>query len=377
MVSISNIRFEKAVKKQSKSKINSLLSKEIHFGRYRLKDNKKEEFYGEISILFASGIDMRTALSIISNQQKKKKDKELFTNMLNLVTSGESLSDSMKTLGEFSKYEEFSVRIGEETGRLVSVLEELCTYYNEKITQKRKLTSALSYPAMVMITAVFVIIFMMNFIVPMFQGIFSRFGQDLPMLTRWVLDASEGFNNNFGKILIVIFSLIGINAFCRKKLFYRKYLSALVLRLSLIGNIVRTIYLRQFCQSMSLLLSSGIPLLRALELSKKMIHYYPLEAALEKTAEDILHGSSLHQSLSENSLFDEKIIALIKLGEEVNKLPTIFLQLKNQYSEELRHKTSILNSVLEPILIIFIGGLVAVILIAMYLPMFSMQSVMV
>jgi type IV pilus assembly protein PilC len=128
---------------------------------------------------------------------------------------------------------------------------------------------------------------------------------------------------------------------------------------------------------MSLLLSSGIPLLRALELSKKMIHYYPLEAALEKTAEDILHGSSLHQSLSENSLFDEKIIALIKLGEEVNKLPTIFLQLKNQYSEELRHKTSILNSVLEPILIIFIGGLVAVILIAMYLPMFSMQSVMV
>lgn len=376
MVDISKIQIDKSVKKQSKSYISELLSKEINFSRYSLKDNKKEEFYGEIYILLSSGIDIRTSLSIISNQQKKTKDKLLFKKMLDLVVSGESLSNSMNMLGEFSKYEEYSVCIGEETGKLVNVLEELSLYYNEKIKQRRKIVSALTYPIIVLVTAVLVIVFMMNFIVPMFQTIFSRFGKDLPVLTRWVLDASRGFNNNFGKILFVIISLIGLNLFCKKKVFYRKYCSAIVLKLSLVGNIVRAIYLRQFCQSMNLLLSSGIPLLRALELVKQMIHYYPLEMALEKTALDVLHGSSLHKSLSENKLFDEKIVALLKLGEELNKLPIIFLQLKNQYTEDLRHKTGLLNSVLEPLLIVFIGGLVAVILIAMYLPMFSMQSVM-
>lgn len=376
MVDISKIQIEKSVKKQSKSYISELLSKEINFSRYSLKDNKKEEFYGEIYILLSSGIDIRTSLSIISNQQKKTKDKLLFKKMLDLVVYGESLSNSMHMLGEFSKYEEYSVCIGEETGKLVNVLEELSLYYNEKIKQRRKIVSALTYPIIVLVTAVLVIVFMMNFIVPMFQTIFSRFGKDLPVLTRWVLDASRGFNNNFGKILFVIISLIGLNLFCKKKVFYRKYCSAIVLKLSLVGNIVRAIYLRQFCQSMNLLLSSGIPLLRALELVKQMIHYYPLEMALEKTVLDVLHGSSLHKSLSENKLFDEKIVALLKLGEELNKLPIIFLQLKNQYTEDLRHKTGLLNSVLEPLLIVFIGGLVAVILIAMYLPMFSMQSVM-
>ena len=368
MVDIKKIQKKKNA---SKSRINIALSKEISFSRYKLKDKTKESFYGEISMLISSGVDIRTSLSIIVGQQRKTKDKKLFSDMLELVISGESLSDSMQKLGQFSKYEEYSVRIGEETGKLVGVLEELSSYYSEKIKQRKKLISALSYPGMVMVTAILVIIFMMNFIVPMFQGIFSRFGQELPMLTRWVLDASKSFNAHFWKFGLFIIVLVVVNAMTKDKEFYRKHLSALVLKISLIGNLVRTIYLRQFCQAMHLLLSSGVPLLRALDLSKQMIRYYPLECALDKTRQDILGGSLLHKSLSENKLFDERIIALIKLGEEVNKLPEIFLQLKNQYGEELRHKTGLLNSVLEPLLIIVIGGMVAVILVAMYLPMFS------
>ncbi len=365
---------KKSRKKDSNKYLEGVLNKEISFSKSRFSDKKKENFYGELAMLLGSGIDIRTAFSIISEQQKKSKDRVFFEDILKSIVEGESLSGSLENNKEFSKYEVYSVKIGEETGKLVRVLEDIALYYSEKVKQRRKLISAFSYPAMVLVTAILVVAFMLNFIVPMFEDIFTRFNQELPMLTKWVVNISRGFNKNSGLIFFSIAVIVGVCLGVRKKSVFRKYSSILYLKIPILGDILKAVYLGRFCQSMALLTGSGIPLLRAVRLINQMISFYPLQSALREIEADILHGEMLYKSMSKFTLFEGRMIALTKLGEEVNQLEKIYSQMHKQYVEELAHKTSLLNNTLEPLLIIVIGGLVAVILIAMYLPIFSMGS---
>ena len=135
-------------------------------------------------------------------------------------------------------------------------------------------------------------------------------------------------------------------------------------------------YLAKFCQTFSLLNSSRIPIVTSVQLIQKIIGFYPFEVALSQIEKELVNGKLLHESFREYAIFDGKLITLTKVGEEVNKLNEIYENLSRQYSEEVQHKVAILNTVLEPILIIFIGLFVAVILISMYLPMFQMGNTM-
>jgi len=123
-----------------------------------------------------------------------------------------------------------------------------------------------------------------------------------------------------------------------------------------------------------LLLGAKTPMIRSLQLVKKMIGFYPFEQAMEIMESDIMHGKLLHQSMSQFSFFDTRIISLVRVAEEVNQLEVIFTRLNTQYNDELEHKISMLSSLLEPVMIIIVGMLVAVILIAMYLPLFQLSS---
>ena len=134
------------------------------------------------------------------------------------------------------------------------------------------------------------------------------------------------------------------------------------------------IYFERFSQSLALLISSKTPLLNAIQLVKNMIVFYPYVKALNVIEKDIMQGMQLNESMSKFPLFDKRVISLIKVAEEVNQLDTIFQKLSKQYSEELEHKLSILSSLLEPVLIIFVGLIVGIILIAMYLPMFQLST---
>ena len=130
----------------------------------------------------------------------------------------------------------------------------------------------------------------------------------------------------------------------------------------------------EFCQSMALLISSKTPMLRAIQLVCNMIAFHPYQVALSRIEDDILHGRSLHESMAHFSIFDRRTVSLVKVAEEVNQLDTIFAILNEQYSQELEHQTALIGSMLEPLMIIFVGLLVALILIAMYLPMFQLSS---
>lgn len=361
------------VAKSSDFNLMEFLSRDFKFKK-GLSDKKKERFYSELSILLVSGIDIRTALDIAVNSSENKADKDFIEQIKNQIISGGSLSESIRSTNLFSNYEYFSLKIGEESGRVNSVLADLAKYYARKIEQKRKIINTFSYPVIVFFVAVSAVVFMLNFIVPMFSDVFTRFGGELPWLTRMILRLSDGISaHGLYVVLILISCLIPLIVF-KSHMLMRKFISGLLLKIPFVNTLISKIYLARFSHSMQLLMISRNPLLNSIQLVRKMVGFYPLEVALGAIEKDILNGESLNHSMLKYPIFNKKMVALVQVGEEVNQLDTIFKQLDEQYTKDIEYHTDVIGNLMEPVLIVFIGGFVAVILIAMYLPLFQLST---
>ena len=306
--------------------------------------------------------------------QPNAKDKALYQTIQQAVLGGATFSSALQQTKKFSLYEVYSLQIGEETGKLIEVLQDLAKFYNNKIRQRRKIVSALTYPCIVLTTSLGAVFFMLKFVVPMFGDIFKRFGGKLPWITEKIIGVSNGIQNNFWRVFIVLLLIAGFIFFTRKTEKFRQIFSKMVLRLPLIGNLVQKIYLARFCNSMRLLINAKLPLLRAIALIRQMISYYPIESSLQKVEDDILKGKSLHESLQQFKVYPSKMIQLVKVGEETNQLDYFFGKISERYIEEVEYKTSTLSSMMEPLIIIFLGLVVGIILISMYLPLFQMSN---
>ena len=376
-IQLKNIDSKKvAVQQQSvgdKKDWLALLNQDISFNA-SFPDKKKEQFYSEISLLLSAGTDIKTALELIVDETEQEKDKKLLEGIKNDIINGLSFSEALKKTGKFTEYEYYSLKVGEETSRVDIVLTDLANFFKRKVEQKRKISSALSYPMVLLASAFGMVVFLLKFLVPMFEDIFKSFNKKLPVITQFVIDASDTVSDYFLFILLI---LIGGGVFIyvnRKKEWFRKVTAAMVLKTPLIGDMTQKIYLTRFCHSMNLLVSARNPLLNSIQLVKKMIDFYPIQQALEKIEHDIMHGKLLNESMKEFSIFPKKMTSLIKVAEEVNKLDAIFQSLDEQYSKELEHQSEVFGKLLEPFIILFISVVVGFIVIAMYIPMIEINT---
>jgi type IV pilus assembly protein PilC len=354
--------------------LKRFLDQDIRFGSKELSDKKKEYLYLELGSLLQAGINLKDSLELVTADQKKVKEKDLFAGIQKSVIEGSALSQAMLHTACFSLYEIYSLQIGEETGKLIEVLNDLAKFYQNKIKQRRKIVAALTYPCIVLSTSLGAVFFMLKFIVPMFEDVFKRFGGHLPWITEKIIHISNFLENNFYPGLLLTIVLVGLSRYFKTNAHYQKAVSTLVLKLPVVGNLVQKIYLARFCNSMRLLISSRLPLLKAIALIRQMINYYPIEASLKIIEEDILKGKPLYQSMQQFPIYPSKMIQLIKVGEETNQLDYFFAKISEQYIEEVEYKTSTLSSMMEPLIIIFLGVIVGVILISMYLPLFQMSN---
>ena len=365
---------KESVSTNGRNSIEDLLKKEIVLFGKSFNNKKKQAFYTELSVLLKAGITIKEGLTLIVESLKKVGDKELIQNVLDDVVNGKSFSDAAFATGSFSEYEYYSLKIGEETGTIVEVSSELGLFYERKNEQKRIVIAALTYPAIVLSTAFLVVIFMLAYVVPMFQDIFRQNNIELPLITRGIIKLS-----NLTKSYWLYFVLGIIGIFVALKVFkenmhYKRVLHSLMLRIPIFGPFITKVYLAQFTQAVALLTTAKVPMLNSIQMVKKMIGFVPLQEALEEIEKSILKGNSLSESLKGNKIFDSRIIALVKVAEETNQTEYVFKQLNTQYSQEVLQQSKVMSTVLEPLIILVIGGIVAVLLVAMYLPMFQLSS---
>ncbi len=350
------------------------LNREISLGK-TFNDKHKENFYNELSNLLLCGVDIQKALTIIEEEQEKQKIKSVISVLRNKIVQGSSLSNAMKDSDHFTVYEYQCIGIGEETGRIVLVLDQLKGFFGDKVKLRRQMISVFTYPTFVLAITFGVLFFMLNSVVPMFENVFKQFGQELPMLTQKIITLSENFDTYFTIGIILLVLLIGFGYYSRKEIWYREFTSSTVLKIPVFGSLIQKIYLARFCQSMELLMSSKTPLITSIDLVGKMIAFYPIEKSMQEIQKGITAGGTLHQSMSNFSIFDKRLISMIKIAEEINQLDSTFERLTKQYQEEIDFKTKLVGTIIEPMIIILIGSIVGIIMVAMYLPMFNLSNV--
>ena len=357
------------------ARAGALLSRDIRVGGRRGPSAKQREgLYQELGMLLSAGIDIKTALDLQVAQHRPPLQTTL-AGLRDAVVGGSTVAAALQQSGQFSAYEYHSVRIGEETGRLAVILQELARYYTRQIKQRRQLVQALAYPVLVLATAAGAVLFMLRFIVPMFADVFRRFGGELPPLTRAIVGLAALVREQALPALggAVVLTLLG--RWLLRRPGPQAAFSRALLWVPVLGPLLRGVYLGRLCGSLALLTGAHVPLLQALALARQMLSFAPLVQALGAVEERVLAGASLHASLAEfGALFDARLVALVKVGEEVNKLDYFFTLLAQQYGEEVDHRAALLSTALEPVIILFLGLVVGLILVGMYLPIFQISN---
>ena len=343
----------------------------------QLAVSKKLLFFTGLYSLLSAGLDFSTSFSLIISSEQDAKLKQLIRSLYDKVVSGSALWQSMQSSGSFSPLDFGVIRIGEQTGRIDESLQFLSDYYRKRMEQQRMIISSVSYPLIVLCTAVIVIIFMMLVIVPMFEQVYSRMGGELPVITRAIIS----FSKSFPHYAAAFTSLAGAGALLfllwGKKPKVRSALAAAILSTPSIGTIIRKNEQAQFCRLLYLLIVSGVPLLHGLEMLQDIITFYPYQASLSDFCQFLRRGELLHTNMERYpTLYDSKFTTLVRVGEETHRLPTMLKRQGDELTSELEYSFKQLGTMLEPVLILFVGILVAAILISMYLPMFRLGGIM-
>lgn len=347
------------------------------FTKSKMTDVRREVFYAELHALLTAGLDFSHAFALLIEGEREVRMKALLERLYGAVVGGAALWQAMEQSGAFRALDYGVVRIGEQTGRLPDTLDFLRDYYRKRAAQRRMVSSAVSYPLVILCTAVAVVAFMLAVIVPMFEQVYARMGGQLPALTRWIIGLSKSF-----PAYAAVTALIGISAYVvlyvnRNRKEVQSWTAELLLRLPVAGAIIRKNQQAQFCKLLYLLTSSGVPLLVGVGMLSDVIGFYPYRQSFGAICRGLEQGDPFSAGVAKfPALYDRKLTALIRVGEETNRLPEMLRRQGEALTEELEFRIKRMGSLLEPALILLVGLLVAVILISMYMPMFRLGGIM-
>lgn len=343
---------------------------------YRPTDTRRELFFAELHELFLAGLDFTHAFSLLHESETDRRMKILLQRLVADVGNGALLWQAMRRSGAFRALDCGVVRIGEQTGRLTEVLAFLADYYRKRSAHRKMLASAVSYPVVILCTAVAVGAFMLAVVVPMFQQVYARMGGDLPFLTRRIIALSESLPAATAGFVVFVAAVGALLYLNRDKPEVKAALGRMLLRLPLVGATIRKHHQARFCKLLCLLVSSGVPLLGAMTMLADAIGFQPYRSSFETICRSLEQGAPFASTLAKfPALYDRKLIALLRVGEETNRLAQMLRNRGEALTTELEYRIKRLGSLLEPLLVLAVGALVAVILIAMYLPMFRLGGI--
>ena len=347
-------------------------------GKYKISAKELASLSRELSMYIRSGITIVSALKIVQTHYEKNKKMKLFlTTVSTHLDEGQNFYSALEaqTIVELPAFFKESIKVSESGGILDEVLLELSRFLKEQDRIQKEIKGAFAYPSFMVIISLVMIAFMLTFVVPQITGIFKSMDQELPAATQFVIAAGEFFSNNFQLLLAIIFAVVVIFVTLKKKVYAFAYgVDKLILKLPLFGAIALKSELARFSYIASLLTRSGVTFVQTINLSANILNNRVIKELFVDASKKVVEGKLLSKALNEHSTkIDNAFIQSIALGEETSQLENVLSNVSDLYFEENRDKISLLLTLLEPSLMLFVGGSIGFIVSAMLLPIFSMS----
>ena len=332
-------------------------------------------FTTQLYVLLSSGIPLVQAMELIVDQITDKNLKNILIAVKEKVSGGTFLYEALGAYKDvFPKIFISLIRAGESSGALDIMLKRLARYLEDTDRLNRMVKGAMTYPAIVVVASFGVVLILLNFVVPQIAEMVIKGGQELPLPTQIVLAASHVIQDNFIYIMVaVVGGGYGFAQYIKTEA-GRRVLQKFMFRLPLFGDLAQKGAVARFCRTMSTLLSSGLTLLDALQICRNAIDNAVVEDSLDRVKKEIEGGKPLGAVIRKVNVFPKMAVQMISIGEMTGALDKMMDRVADYYEQEVETTVGSLTKMIEPVLMIFLGGIIAGILIAMYLPIFKMAG---
>jgi general secretion pathway protein F len=328
----------------------------------------------QLATLISAGIPLVEALNALVEQIEHSALRALFADVRTRVNEGSSLADALAATGKFDTLYVSMIRAGEAGGALDTVLERIADYLEDQVRLSSKVTSILVYPAVMLAFAGVVVTLLVTVVLPQITGLLLSLDQELPIYTRAVIGGSEFVRSWWWAILIVlVMAIAGFRAFVGTET-GRAAFDRLSLRLPVVGRVVRVVAIARFSRTLSSLLGGGVNIVQSLEISRHVANNTVLADAIDDARTSILEGASLAVPLRSSGQFPPMVITMVEVGERAGDLEAMLVKVAQTYDEQVETTITRLTSLLEPLLILLMVGIVLVIIMATLMPLLSITN---
>jgi type IV pilus assembly protein PilC len=343
--------------------------------RKKIRSADLSAFCWQLATMLEGGIPITTGLEIIGEDTENAQLQAILENISEKVKKGQPFSECIAEYPKiFNRLACAIVLAGETSGKLAGATNKLAEYFDSRDKLAKKVKGAMIYPVFVLAFIVVIVIFIMAFIVPRFRKIFDQIGGKLPAFTEGFMGFYDFLHSNLLYIIgsAVLIAVIA-SVFSKTKKGHYAF-SKLALKAPLFGSIISQAFVATFCKTMSTLLSAGVSVLDAFSILTGMTDNDIIKSAVSKTRESIVGGSSISSSLAESQFFPNMVVKMTQVGEESGSMPDVLDKTSEHYERKVDSAVTALLSLLEPVMIISVGAVVSVVVIALYLPIFTMSD---
>lgn len=332
-------------------------------------------FTRQLYILIKAGLPLLKALQIIYAQLPSGRFKDDIERVISDIQEGKSLSESLSSSSHFfSLFYINMIKAAEASGNLMGILKELSEHLTRHSRITRQVRAAFMYPIMVLTIAITILVILFVFVIPVFVRIFEDLGGDLPAITLFLIGLSR-FTVQWGWIVLILgLILIGVIIFLSRRPYGKYILNNLIWRIPLFGSITKTVHIGRYCRTLGTLLSSGVNLVKSLEVLEETSTAVVLSKVISDIKFKIEQGSNLSGAMEESGLFPLTLVKMIQVGEESGKIADLFLDAAQDYEEEVSFAVSGFLSLLEPALIVIMGAIIGFIVVSLFFPILTMST---
>ena len=333
-------------------------------------------FSRQMATMMKSGVPIVSSLEIMGGGHKNPKMKQLINSIRSDIESGSSMHEALsKHPVQFDELYRNLVKAGESAGVLETVLDTVATYKENIESLKGKIKKALFYPATVVAVAIIVSAILLIFVVPQFQKTFQSFGADLPAFTLMIIAASDFMIAWWWMVLLlVIGSAIGFIMAKNRSPAFAHFLDRAMLKLPVVGQILHNSAVARFARTLAVTFKAGVPLVEALETVAGATGNVVYEKAVNRIRDDVAVGYPVNLAMKQVNLFPHMVVQMTAIGEEAGALDTMLFKVAEFYEQEVNNAVDALSSLLEPMIMIILGGIVGCMVIGMYLPIFKLAA---